>query len=129
MHGACLVYLFLLLLLLPAVNSLGHECQGLWSLCNGMRVCIGYTSVYTLTRKSFVGNGVGINVNSKGKKIPCTGGSEKSRSRMRQDSEPKTLPTLRFTSFARVVSDLFTTTTGCIPATCCTLSTQTQCSR
>ena len=41
--------------LLPAFIRLGHECQDLWSLCNGMHACTDYTWVYTLIRKSFGG--------------------------------------------------------------------------
>ena len=44
--------------------------------------------------KEFLGNGVRIHVNSKGK-IPSTGGSEDQSHNM-QDSEPNTLPTEPF---------------------------------
>ena len=43
--------------LLAAFTRLGHECQDLLSLSDGMHVCTDKTSVYTLTRKSFEGNG------------------------------------------------------------------------
>ena len=41
--------------LLPAFARLGHECQDLWSPCDGMHVSIDHTSVYTLLQKSFAG--------------------------------------------------------------------------
>ena len=41
--------------LLPAFTCLGHECQGLLSLCDGMHACTDYTLVYTLIQKSFWG--------------------------------------------------------------------------
>ena len=41
--------------LLPALTCLGHECQDLLSLCDGMHVCTDYTSVYTLIQKNFEG--------------------------------------------------------------------------
>ena len=53
--------------LLPAFTRLGHERQDLLSLYDGMHVCTDYTSVYTLIRRSFWGNGVWTHVNSKGK--------------------------------------------------------------
>ena len=34
-HGQCMLDAFLL----PAFTRLGHECQDLWSLCDGMHVC------------------------------------------------------------------------------------------
>ena len=46
--GWCMLSVFLL----PAFTRLGHECQDLLSLCDGMHVC---TTVYTLIRKSFGG--------------------------------------------------------------------------
>ena len=57
-------------LLLPAFTHLGHECQDLLSLCNGMHVCTNWTSVYTLIER-VLGNEVRTQVNSKGK-IPST---------------------------------------------------------
>ena len=47
-HAGCV---FLLL----AFTRLGHECQDILSLCNGMHECTDYTSVYTLIQKSFGG--------------------------------------------------------------------------
>ena len=41
--------------LLPALTCLGHECQDLWSLSNGMYVCTDKTSVHTLIQKSVGG--------------------------------------------------------------------------
>ena len=41
--------------LLPAFTCLGHERQGLLSLCDGMNVCTVWTLIYTLIRKSFGG--------------------------------------------------------------------------
>ena len=57
-------------ILLLTFTSLAHECQDLWSPCARMHVCTDYTSIYTLICK-FLGNGVRIHVNSKGK-IPST---------------------------------------------------------
>ena len=63
MDGACWVYF-----LLPTFTRLGHECQDLLSLCNGMhRLDLGLYS----HPKEFGGNGVRTHVNSKGK-IPST---------------------------------------------------------
>ena len=42
--------------LLSAFTHLGHECQDLLSLCDGMHVCTDYSSVYTLILKHFGGN-------------------------------------------------------------------------
>ena len=58
--------------LLPPFTHLGHECQDLLSLCDGMHVCTDWTSIYTLIQKCFLN---GVSVNFKGK-IPSTGGSE-----------------------------------------------------
>ena len=52
--GWCVLGVFLL----PTFTHLGHEHQDLLSLCDEMHVCTDYTSVYTLIRKSFWGNGV-----------------------------------------------------------------------
>ena len=52
---------------LLALTHLGHECQDLLSLCDGMHVGTDETSVYTLIRKSFGENEVRTHVNSKGK--------------------------------------------------------------
>ena len=41
--------------LLLAFTCLGHECQDLWSQCNGMHVSADWTLVYTLIQKSFGG--------------------------------------------------------------------------
>ena len=41
--------------LLPAFTCLGHKCQDLSSLCDGMHACTDKTSAYTLIRKSFGG--------------------------------------------------------------------------
>ena len=65
--GRCM----LSVLLLPAFTRLGHESQELWSLCDGVRVCTDYTSVYTLIRKS-LGEWSQNPCDSMGK-IPCTG--------------------------------------------------------
>ena len=46
--GWCMLGVFLLL----AFTHLRYECQDLWSLCDGMLVCIDKTLVYTLIRKS-----------------------------------------------------------------------------
>ena len=54
LHGWCVLGVFLL----PAFTRLGHECQDLLSPCDEMHVCTDYTSVYTLIRKGFGGNGV-----------------------------------------------------------------------
>ena len=54
-------------------------------------ICAQIRPVYTLLRRSFLGNGVRTHVNSNGK-IPSTGGSEKGRSRIRQHKEPNTQP-------------------------------------
>ena len=51
LRGWCMLGVFLL----PAFTRLGHECQELWSLYDGMRVCADQTSVYTLIRKSLRG--------------------------------------------------------------------------
>ena len=66
--GWCMLGVFVL----PAFTHLGHERQDLLSPCDGRHVCTDQTSVYTLIRKSFGGNGVRTHVNSKGK-IPSTG--------------------------------------------------------
>ena len=47
--GACWMCSYIL----PAFTRPGHECQDLFSPCDGMRVCTDQTSVYTLIRKSF----------------------------------------------------------------------------
>ena len=59
LHGWCVLGVFLL----PAFTRLGHECQDLLSPCDEMHVCTDYTSVYTLIRKGFGGNGVWYNLN------------------------------------------------------------------
>ena len=84
-------------ILLPAFTRLEHERQDLLSLCDGMHVRTDYTSVYTLIRKSFLGNGATTHVNSKGK-IPSTGnilprGGLNPRRCIKQESKPNTLPT------------------------------------
>ena len=61
--GCCMLAVFLL----PAFTHLGHERQDLLSPCDGKHVCRDWTSVYTLIRKSFGGNGVRTHLNSKGK--------------------------------------------------------------
>ena len=43
LRGRCMLGVFLL----TAFTCLGHECQDLLSLCDGMHVCTDYTSVYT----------------------------------------------------------------------------------
>ena len=70
MDGACWLFS------LPAFTGLGHECQDLWSPCNGMHVCTDCTLVFTLYQKEFWGNGVRTHVNSKGKLPPFTDGFE-----------------------------------------------------
>ena len=62
LHGWCMLGVFLLL----AFTRLGHECQDLLSLCDGIHVCTDKTSVYTHIQKSF-GDGVRTHANSKGK--------------------------------------------------------------
>ena len=63
------------------IHHLGHECQDILSMCDGMHVYTDQTSVYnTLIRKSFGGNGVRMCVNSKGK-IPSAGDSEEGGTR------------------------------------------------
>ena len=84
-------------MVLPAFTRLGHECQDLLNLCNGMHVCTDYTLVYTLIWKRFLRNGVRTHVNSKGK-IPSTGknlprGGSNPQCCITQGSEPNTLPT------------------------------------
>ena len=68
LRGRCMLGVFLL----PAFPRLGRECQDLWSSYDGMHVCTDKTSVYTVIRKSFGGNGTRNPVNSKGK-ISSTG--------------------------------------------------------
>ena len=51
LRGWCVLDVFLL----PAFTHLRHECQDLWSPCDGMHVCTDWTSVYTLIRKSLGG--------------------------------------------------------------------------
>ena len=54
LRGWCVLGVFLL----PAFTRLGHERQDLLSPCDKMHVCKDQTSVYTLIRRSFGGNGV-----------------------------------------------------------------------
>ena len=61
LRGWCMLGVFLL----PAFNCLGHECQDLWSPCDGMHVCTDWTFYFYL--KGFYRHGVGTHVNSKGK--------------------------------------------------------------
>ena len=78
----------------PVFTRLGHECQDLLRLCNGMhRLELGLYS----HPKELWWNGVRAHVNSKGKipstgKILLRGGSNPYRC-IKQDSEPTTLPT------------------------------------
>ena len=66
LHGWCMLGV----LLLPASVPLGHECQNLLSLCDGMHVYTNKTSVYTiLSSQRVLGIGVRTHVNSK-KKSP-----------------------------------------------------------
>ena len=58
--------------LLTAFTHLGHECQDLLSLCNGMHVCTDQTLVYSLIGKSFGGMESEPMVTPKGN-IPSTG--------------------------------------------------------
>ena len=51
LRGWCMLDVFLL----PAFTGLGHECQDLWSLWDGMHLCTDWTSVYTLIQESFGG--------------------------------------------------------------------------
>ena len=81
-----LEFTILVRFLRPAFTRLGHECQDLLSPCGRMHVCTYKTSVYTLTQKSFWGNGVRTHVNSKGK-MPST---EKKKTPQRR-VEPTTL--------------------------------------
>ena len=62
LRGWCMLGVFLF----PAFTRPGHECQDLWSPCDGMHVC---TDSHP---KEFLGNGVRTHVNSKGK-ITSTG--------------------------------------------------------
>ena len=66
LHGWCMLDVFLL----PAFTRLGHECQDLWSGCNGMHMHRLDQGLYSHP-KVFWGNGVRTHVNSKGK-IPST---------------------------------------------------------
>ena len=61
LHGWCM----LSALLLPALTGLGHECQDLLSLCDGMSACTHWTSFYTLIRNRF------FFLNRKGSQNPC----------------------------------------------------------
>ena len=70
LRGWCMLGVFLLL----AFTRLGHECQDLLSPCDGMHVCTDWTSLHTLIRKSFLGNGVRNDVNNSKGKIPSTQG-------------------------------------------------------
>ena len=83
--------------LLLAFICLGHEHQDLWSLCDGMHVCMDKTSIYTLTRKSFGGMESEPMLTPRGKsplpeKILPRGGLNP-RHCIKQDSEPSTLST------------------------------------
>ena len=76
--------------LLTAFTRLRHECQELLSPCDG------YAYVHRLDLGLYSHpDGVRTYVNSKGKKIPFTGVSEKRRC-IPQDNEPNTLPTELF---------------------------------
>ena len=70
LSGWCILGVFSL----PAFTRLGHECQDLFSPCNGLDLGLCFHP------KEFWGNGVRTHVNSKGK-IPSTGGSEEVRTR------------------------------------------------
>ena len=85
------------------------ECQDLLSPYDEMHVCTDQTSVYSLIRKSFGGNGVRTLVNSKGKitstrKILLRGCLNPQRC-IKQDSEPNTLPTELLQPLIRVVGN------------------------
>ena len=91
LRGWCMLGVFLF----PAFTPLGHERQDLLSPCDEMHVCTDYTSVYTLIRRSFGGNGVWTHANSKGK-IPSTenfprGGSNPQRCGQRTQALPTEL--------------------------------------
>ena len=66
LHGWCMLGVFLLL----AFTCLGHECQDLMSLCDGMNECRLDLGLYSHS-KEFWGNGVRTHVKSK-EKIPST---------------------------------------------------------
>ena len=74
LHGWCILGVFLL----PVFIFQEQECQDLLSPCNGMHVCIGYTSVYTRIQKSFWGRELEPMLTPK-EKIPSTEGSGKGR--------------------------------------------------
>ena len=57
MDGTCWVFLLL------AFTHLGHECQDLLSMCDGIHVCIDLGLYF----ERILGNGVRTHVNSKGK--------------------------------------------------------------
>ena len=104
LRGWCVLGVFLL----PAFTRLGHERQDLLSPCDEMHVCTDQTSVYTLIRRSFWGNGVWTHVNSKGK-IPSTenvprGGSNPRRCEQRAQALPTELfrPQLTHLIFHRI---------------------------
>ena len=85
--------------LLPPFTRLGHECQDLWSPCDGMHAYTDQTSLNTLIRKSFGGmeSEPMLTPREKSplpekKKIFLRGGSNPRRC-ITQDSEPNTLPT------------------------------------
>ena len=116
LHGLCMLGV----ILLPAFTRLGHECQDLLSPCDGMHNICAYTRPrFILSSERVVllcfvfvlfflfcfvfvvggggGGGVRTYVNSKGK-IPSTGkillrGGSNPRRCIKQDREPKTLPT------------------------------------
>ena len=68
LRGWCILGVFLL----PAFIHLGHECQDLLSLCDGMHVCRLDLGLYSHPKEvGFFWNGVRTHVNSKGK-IPST---------------------------------------------------------
>ena len=93
--GWCMLVVFLL----PAFTSLGHECQDLLSLCDGMHVWHRLDLGLYSHPEEFLGNGVRTHVNSKGK-IPLPEkllrGGWNPQHCFKQDSQPNTLPTELF---------------------------------
>ena len=86
LRGWCVLGVFVL----PAFTRLGHERQDLLSPCDEMHVCTDQTSVFTLIRKSFLGNGVWTHVvTPREKSLYRNIFPEEDRTRNAVDSEPK----------------------------------------
>ena len=69
-HAGWVFFVVVVVVFLPAFTHLGHECQDLLSLCNGMHVHTDYWLDLSLHShpKEFGRNGVRTHVNFKGKK-------------------------------------------------------------